>query len=81
MIPLGVVLERMSSGPARAYGLDEPRIAVGAAANLVLLDVNASYRIIEETFRSRSVNSWLLGATVKGKVRATIAAGRLAYTA
>jgi len=81
LIPLGVVLERMSSGPARAYGLDEPRIAVGAAANLVLLDLNASYRITEETFRSRSVNSWLLGATVKGKVRATIAAGRLAYTA
>jgi len=81
LIPLGVVLERMSSGPARAYGLEEPRIAVGAAANLVLLDLNASYRITEETFRSRSVNSWLLGATVKGKVRATIAAGRLAYTA
>jgi dihydroorotase-like cyclic amidohydrolase len=46
----------------------------------VLLDLNASYRITEETFRSRSVNSWLLGGTVKGKVRATIAAGRLAYT-
>ncbi len=81
LIPLGVVLERMSSGPARAYGLEAPRIAVGAAANLALLDLNASYRIAEETFRSRSVNSWLLGATVKGKVRATIAAGRLAYIA
>jgi dihydroorotase len=79
LIPLDVVLERMSAGPARAYGLDEPRIAVGSAANLVLLDLNASYRITEETFRSRSVNSWLLGETVKGKVRATIAAGRLAY--
>ncbi|MEN3311973.1 MAG: dihydroorotase [Actinomycetota bacterium] len=79
LVPLGVLLERMSAGPARAYGLDEPRIAVGSAANLVLLDLNASYRITEETFRSRSVNSWLLGETVKGKVRATIAAGRLAY--
>ena len=79
LVPLEVVLERMSAGPARAYGLDEPRIAVGAAANLVLLDLNASYRITEETFRSRSVNSWLLGETVKGKVRATIAAGRLAF--
>ncbi len=79
LIPLDVLLERMSAGPARAYGLDEPRIAVGSAANLVLLDLNASYRITEETFRSRSVNSWLLGETVKGKVRATIAAGRLAY--
>ena len=80
LVPLEVVLERMSAGPARAYGLDEPRIVVGTAANLVLLDLNASYRITEETFRSRSVNSWLLGETVKGKVRATIAAGRLAYS-
>ena len=80
LIPLEVVLDRMSAGPARAYGLDAPRIAVGSAANLVLLDLNASYRITEETFRSRSVNSWLLGETVKGKVRATIAAGRLAYS-
>jgi dihydroorotase len=80
LVPLEVVLERMSAGPARAYGLDEPRIAVGSAANLVLLDLNARYRITEETFRSRSVNSWLLGETVKGKVRATIAAGRLAYS-
>jgi dihydroorotase len=80
LVPLEVVLERMSAGPARAYGLDEPRVTVGSAANLVLLDLKASYRITEETFRSRSVNSWLLGETVKGKVRATIAAGRLAHS-
>jgi len=81
LLKLATVLERMSAGPARAYGLDEPTISVGAPANLVLLDLNASCRITEETFRSRSVNSWLLGETVKGKVRATIAAGRLAYFA
>jgi dihydroorotase len=81
LVPLDMLLERMSTGPARAYGLDAPRIEVGAAANLVLLDLNASYRITEDSFRSRSVNSWLLGETVKGKVRATIAAGRLAYSA
>jgi dihydroorotase len=79
LVPLQTVLERMSTGPARAYGLDEPRIAVGAPANLVLLDLTASYRIKESTFRSRSANSWLLGETVKGKVRATVAAGRLVY--
>jgi dihydroorotase len=81
ILSLETLLERMSAGPARAYGLDEPRVAVGSAANLVVLDLNASYRITEETFRSRSVNSWLLGAAVKGKVRVTIAAGRLAYSA
>jgi dihydroorotase len=79
LVPLETLLERMSSGPARIYGLDEPRIAVGSAANVVLLDLKASYRITEDLFRSRSVNSWLLGQPVQGKVRATIAAGRLAY--
>jgi dihydroorotase len=81
LVPLVTVLERMSAGPARAYGLDEPRIAVGAPANLVLLDLNASHRIVETGFRSRSINSWLLGATLKGKVRATIATGRLVFAA
>jgi len=81
LVPLATLLERMSAGPARAYGLDEPRIAVGKAANLVLLDLKASYRITEEAFRSRSVNSWLLGQTVKGAVRTTIAAGRVVFVA
>ena len=55
--------------------------AVGRRANLVLLDLNAAYRITEDVFRSRSVNSWLLGETVKGRVRATVADGRLVYAA
>ena len=81
LVPLETILERMSTGPARAYGLDEPRIAVGRRANLVLLDLNAAYRITEDAFRSRSVNSWLLGQTVKGRVRATVADGRLVSSA
>jgi dihydroorotase len=81
IVPLETVLERMSAGPARAYGLDEPRIAVGRPANVVLLDLQASYRVTEESFRSRSVNSWLLGETLKGAVRATIAAGRVVFAA
>ena len=81
LVPLETVLERMSAGPARAYGLDEPRIAVGAPANLVLLDTAASWRVEESGFRSRSANSWLLGQRVTGKVRLTVAAGRTAYEA
>jgi dihydroorotase len=79
LVPIETLLERMSAGPARVYGLEEPRIAVGSSASLVLLDLKASYRITEDLFRSRSVNSWLLGQTVQGKVRATVAAGRLAF--
>ena len=79
LLPLATLLERMSAGPARAYGLEPPRIAVGAPANLVLLDTSASWRVGEDGFRSRSVNSWLLGQTLKGKVRMTIAAGKVVH--
>ena len=79
LVPLETVLERMSAGPARAYGLDEPRIAVGAPANLVLLDTAASWRVEESGFRSRSANSWLLGQRVTGRVRLTVAVGRTVY--
>ena len=79
LLKLETLLERMSAGPARAYGLEAPKIAVGAPANLVLLDLQASRRVTESDFRSRSVNSWLLGKTVTGQVRLTIAAGRVAF--
>jgi len=79
LLKLETLLERMSAGPARAYGLELPRIAVGAPANLVLLDLKGSRRVAEADFRSRSANSWLLGETVKGQVRLTMAAGRVAY--
>jgi dihydroorotase len=69
----------MSAGPPRAYGLDTPRIAVGAPANLVLLDTEQAWRVDEGGFRSRSANSWLLGQTLKGRVRLTVAAGRVAF--
>ncbi len=81
LISLETLLERMSTGPATIYGLEPPRIAVGADANLVLLDTAASWRVKEDGFRSRSTNSWLLGETLRGRVRATVAAGRLAYEA
>jgi dihydroorotase len=79
VLPLATVLERMSAGPARIYGLEPPRIAVGAPANLVVLDLEATWCVAEDEFRSRSANSWLLGATLKGKVLQTVADGKLVY--
>jgi dihydroorotase len=79
LVTLETLLERMSSGPARSYGLERPRIAVGAPANLVLLDTAATWRVEEGGFRSRSTNSWLLGQTLKGQVRLTVAAGKVVH--
>ncbi len=80
-LSLETLLERMSTGPARAFGLDEPRIEVGARANLVCLDLDAEWVVSEGGFRSLSANSWLLGATLRGKVVRTVADGRVVFSA
>jgi dihydroorotase len=79
VVSLQTLLTRMSAGPAAVYGLTGPRIAVGETANLVLLDLGASWRVEEEGFRSRSANSWLLGERLTGKVKTTIAAGNVVH--
>jgi dihydroorotase len=80
-VSLEVLLERMSAGPARALGLEEPRIEVGARANVVELDLSAEWRVDESGFRSRSQNSWLLGQMLQGRVVRTVADGREVFAA
>ncbi|HVM58053.1 MAG TPA: dihydroorotase [Gaiellaceae bacterium] len=81
LLPLETLLERMSAGPARVYGLDTPTIAAGATANLVLLDLRRAVVVEESGFRSRSRNSWLLGETLTGAVAMTVAGGAVAHEA
>ncbi len=81
ILPLATLLERMSAGPARIYGLEPPRIAVGAPANLVLVDLEARWRVQASGFRSKSANSWLLGKSLRGRVKLTVARGRVAFAA
>jgi dihydroorotase len=79
LVPLATLLQRMSAGPARIFGIERPRIAAGAAANLVLLDLEREWRVGDEPFRSRSGNSWLLGETLTGRVVLTVARGAVAF--
>jgi dihydroorotase len=79
VLPLETLLERMSAGPARIFGLDRPRIAVGAPANLALLDLEHEWTVGEQPFRSRSGNSWLLGSKLVGAVRMTLAGGGVVH--
>jgi dihydroorotase len=79
LLSLETLLDRMSVGPAHVFDLPVPRIAVGEPANLVLLDLEASWLVREERFRSLSVNSWLLGQVLRGEVVLTIAAGHVVF--
>jgi dihydroorotase len=79
LLTIETLLERMSAGPARIFGLDRPRVAAGAPANLVLLDLERGWTVGERPFRSRSGNSWLLGSPLKGSVRMTLAGGSVVH--
>jgi len=80
-LALETLLDRMSTGPARAFGIEQPRVEVGARANLVALDLEAEWTVSEDGFRSLSANSWLLGETLRGRVVKTVADGRLVFEA
>ena len=45
----------------------------------VLLDLEREWTVGEQPFRSRSANSWLLGSTLKGAVRMTLAGGGVVF--
>jgi dihydroorotase len=79
LLSLETLLERMSAGPAAVFGLDRPRIAPGAPANLTLIDTAGSWRVQATGFRSRSANSWLLGKRLRSRIELTVAAGRVVH--
>lgn len=78
-LDLATLITRMSSAPARIAGLDAPAIEAGATANLCVVDPAAVWPVTPETLRSRSCNSPWLGRELTGKVRLTVAAGRVAW--
>jgi dihydroorotase len=77
-LELAVLVERMSAG-ARPFGLEQPSLAVGSEANLVLFDPALEWEPGVDGWESRSANSCFAGLTMKGRVLMTVVAGRVAY--
>jgi len=56
-------------------------LALGAAADLVLIDLDRPYRIRVEQFKSKARNTPFDGMPVQGCVLKTFVAGRNVYSA
>jgi dihydroorotase len=78
VLPLGLVVQRLSDGAA-LLGLPVPRVAVGAPADLCLVDLGASWQVGEAGYESRAENCCFAGRTLQGRVLATVAAGSVVY--
>ncbi|HEV2999033.1 MAG TPA: dihydroorotase [Solirubrobacteraceae bacterium] len=78
VLDLGVLVERMTAGAA-LFELSTPRIAVGEAANLTMIDLDAEWIAGEHGWESRSDSCCFAGRRLHGRVLLTIAAGAVAY--
>jgi dihydroorotase len=78
VLPLGLIVERMTSGAA-LLDLPTPRIVAGEPANLTLVDLAAEWEVGENGYESRSANCCFAGRRLTGRVNLTVAAGAVAY--
>jgi dihydroorotase len=78
LLPLSVLVERMTSGTA-PFGLNIPTLAKDAPADIVLVDLGAEWEVGEAGYESRSANNAFAGQRMTGRVRLTVAAGAVAY--
>lgn len=79
-VDLLTVLRAMTSRPADILGLPSGRIARGAPADLILVDLDYPWQVTEREIRSRSHNTAFEGARLAGKVLRTIVGGQTVHT-
>jgi dihydroorotase len=78
VLPLALVVDRMSSGAA-VVDLPLPAIRRGEGANFCLVDLEATWDVGEAGYESRAENCCFAGRRLRGRVVATVAAGAVAY--
>lgn len=74
-VTLPQVIAWLSTVPARLWGLPAGRLAPGDVADIVLFDPAEAWEVDRASIRSKSVNTPLLGMTLRGKVKRTIVGG------
>ena len=80
IISLGRFVELMSANPARLLGLaGKGRIAIGADADLTILDLDLRTTVDKNFFESKGRNTPFDGWALTGGVAMTIVGGRVAY--
>jgi dihydroorotase len=79
LITLPVLIERMSSAPARAFALPGGSLAPGAPADVVVIDPDVEWVVDPAAFRSKSRNTPFAGRTVRGRAVLTVVGGETVW--
>jgi dihydroorotase len=79
LLTLAQLVERMSTVPARIFGLPGGSLAKGAPADVVVLDPEVEWTVDPAAFRSKSRNTPFAGRSVRGRAIVTIVRGQVVY--
>ena len=78
MFDLPTALARLTTGPAAALRLNAGRLAVGAAADLVLFDPDGQ-TVVGENWHSKGRNCPFMNHVLPGAVRYTLLNGKITH--
>jgi len=81
VLSLEQAVEKLTSAPAAVFGLKKGTLAVGADADVAIVDQQAEWEVDPGKFRSKSRNTPFVGWKVKGRVMTTIVGGRVVFEA
>ncbi|HUH13358.1 MAG TPA: dihydroorotase [Longimicrobiales bacterium] len=80
LLTLSAMVERMSLGPARAFGLNGGTLASGSPADVTLFDATERWTVDPTGFLSKSRNTPFAGRELVGRAVATVVDGRLVWS-
>lgn len=79
VLSLEQAVKKLTAAPAEAFGLKKGTLAVGADADVVIVDQHEQWEVDPSKFRSKSRNTPFVGWKVKGRVKTTIVGGRVVF--
>ena len=79
LINLTTMVQRMSHGPAQAFGLDGGTLSAGAPADVTLFDPDAKWSVDPSRFLSKSRNTPFGGWDLTGRPVMTLVDGRVVW--
>jgi dihydroorotase len=81
VLSLESAVDKLSTAPAKVFGLTKGTLTVGADADVAIVDQQEQWEIDPAKFRSKSRNTPFAGWKVKGRVMTTIVGGRVVFEA
>lgn len=74
---LPLIIEKMSSAPAKIFGLNKGTLSKDAIADITIIDPDLEWTVDKDKFYTKGSHSPFVGRKLKGKAISTIVAGRI----